>query len=39
MSDEQEPRRTDHPRLAAARNALSWVAVIVLAVFPFPFWW
>jgi hypothetical protein len=29
---------TDHPRLKTARNALLWVAVIVLAVLPFPWW-
>jgi hypothetical protein len=30
---------TDHPRLKTARNALVWLGVIVLAVFPFPWWW
>jgi hypothetical protein len=32
-------RRSDHPRLIAARNALLWLVVIVLAVTPFPLWW
>jgi hypothetical protein len=31
-------RRTDHPRVIAARNALLWLVVIVLAVTPFPWW-
>jgi hypothetical protein len=29
---------TDHPRLKAARDALLWLAVIVLAVAPYPWW-
>jgi hypothetical protein len=32
----QEPRR--HPRLNAARMTLLWIAVIVLAVAPWPWW-
>jgi len=28
-----------HPRLKKARNALVWTVAIVLAVFPFPWWW
>ena len=34
-------RPAEHPRLRAARNALLWVAIIALAIFPFPFvgWW
>jgi hypothetical protein len=28
-----------HPRLKKARNALVWLVAIVLAVFPFPWWW
>jgi hypothetical protein len=30
---------TDHPRLNAAKNALLWLAVIVLALAPFPWGW
>jgi hypothetical protein len=30
---------TDRPRLRTARNVLLWIGVIVLAVFPFPWWW
>jgi hypothetical protein len=29
---------TDHPRLMTARNALLWVAIIVLALLPIPWW-
>jgi hypothetical protein len=39
-STQQDPRRrTDHPRVNAARKALVWLGVIVLAVVPFPWWW
>lgn len=33
------PRRCrDHPRVNVAWNALLWLAVIALAVAPFPWW-
>jgi hypothetical protein len=39
-SSSNETRRPDdHPRLRTARNALLWLGVIVLALFPFPWWW
>ena len=39
-SSSTEPRRRpDHPRRRTARNALLWLGVIVLALFPFPWWW
>jgi hypothetical protein len=35
-----QPRRlSNHPRLNTAWNALLWISVIALAVFPFPWWW
>jgi hypothetical protein len=35
-----QPRRLrNHPRLNTAWNALLWISVIALAVFPFPWWW
>ena len=37
-SSKQPRRRTDHPRLRAAQNALLWLRLIVLAVLPFPWW-
>jgi hypothetical protein len=40
MSDNTETRRrTDGPRFKTARNALLWVGLIALALFPFPWWW
>jgi hypothetical protein len=39
-SSSTQPRRgTDHPRRRTARNVLLWLGVIVLALFPFPWWW
>ena len=39
-SSSTPPRRlTDHPRFRTAQNALLWLGVLVLAVFPFPWWW
>ena len=35
-------RPTDPPRLRTqrnARNALIWLGVILIALFPFPWWW
>ena len=32
-NDQPEPRRSDK-----VRNALVWVALVALAVFPFPWW-
>jgi hypothetical protein len=29
---------TQHPRLKAARKALLWLGVIILAVIPIPWW-
>ena len=35
-----QPRRlSNHPRLNTAGNALLWISLIALAVFPFPWWW
>jgi hypothetical protein len=40
MSDNTETRRrTDRPRLNAARTALLWIGLIAIAVFPYPWWW
>jgi hypothetical protein len=40
MSDTPETRRpTDHPRRNTAKNALLWIGLIALAVFPYPWWW
>ena len=36
---EDSGRRADHQRLQAARKALLWLGVVVLAIFPFPWWW
>jgi hypothetical protein len=36
---EDHRRRTDHPRVNAAWKALLWPIVVVLAVFPYPWWW
>jgi hypothetical protein len=38
-SSDQASRPDDHPRRRTARNALLWIGVIVLAFFPFPWWW
>jgi hypothetical protein len=38
-SPDKARRRTDHPRLRTAQNVLLWLGLIVLAVFPFPWWW
>jgi hypothetical protein len=36
----RQPRRlSNHTRLNTAWNALLWISVIALAVFPFPWWW
>jgi hypothetical protein len=35
-------RPTDHPPLRTARyarNALIWLGLILVALFPFPWWW
>ena len=32
-------RRTEHPRVDTVRMVLVWLALIVLAVAPFPWWW
>ena len=38
-SPRQEPRRRSaHPQLRQAQNALLWVGLIVLAVIPIPWW-
>ena len=33
------PNSTDRSRANSAKNALSWLLIAVLAVFPFPWWW
>jgi hypothetical protein len=38
-SSNETHRATDHPRLRTARNALIWLGVILVALFPFPWWW
>jgi len=38
-SSTRSRRRHEHPRLRAAQNALLWLGIIVLALFPFPGWW
>ena len=41
-SSSNETRPTDDPRLPTARyarNALIWLGVILIALFPFPWWW
>jgi hypothetical protein len=35
-----DPRMgSEHPRVNAARNALLWLVVVVLAVASYPWWW
>jgi hypothetical protein len=38
-SSNEARRQDDHPRRRTAVNALLWFGVLVLAVFPFPWWW
>jgi hypothetical protein len=33
------PNSTDRPQVNRAKSALSWLAVVALAIFPFPWWW
>ena len=41
MNSPSTPSRhpNQSPRLRRALNALLWISVIVLAVFPIPLWW
>jgi hypothetical protein len=36
---EPAPRRIDKPRVNGVKDALLWLLVAALAVFPFPWWW
>ena len=38
-SSSNHDRRPDQPRYRAARNALLWLGLLALALFPFPWWW
>jgi hypothetical protein len=37
-SNSDSRSRNDHPRITRARNVLLWLAVIVVALFPLPWW-
>jgi hypothetical protein len=39
MSSSPNKPHNDRPRFGRAQNALLWLGVIVLALYPFPGWW
>ena len=39
MNSSSSKPHNDSPRFGGARNALLWIGIIALALFPFPWWW